>query len=233
MPPMNSKRIEITFRLVGRQYEFVSADGKIRIGHRDRDEATIRLTRLVEALAKKRKTCRIVAHAPLGQSIAWLRELGASYRLRLKPPPKLMRRKMSGRRPAGWRPPVFASWFDYLRRTSKSDRMRRCRAAANTANRKDRVFTNTIPMTAWRVKQIMDEAEGRCVYCGSLAVEKRPHGSWAKIGRRIGSLEHLRSAGEGGGNNFSNLAWACLWCNVWRSERRPYALDHGGYYPDD
>ena len=56
--------------------------------------------------------------------------------------------------------------------------------------------------------------------------------AWAQVGRRIGSLEHVRWRFGGGGNDLTNLAWACLWCNTWPSERRPMATDHGGYHPD-
>ena len=54
---------------------------------------------------------------------------------------------------------------------------------------------------------------------------------WAHVGRRVGSLEHLQSRYGGGGNASENLAWGCLWCNDHKSERRPQATDHGGYYP--
>jgi hypothetical protein len=80
-------------------------------------------------------------------------------------------------------------------------------------------------------------ARGRCVYCGSLAVEKRPSkpngapAPWAQIGRRIGSFEHCQWRARGGDNDLSNIAWACLWCNTWESERRKGATDHGGFHP--
>ena len=51
------------------------------------------------------------------------------------------------------------------------------------------------------------------------------------MGRRIGSLEHITSRIEGGGNEAANLAWACLWCNTWTCERRFGATDHGGLHP--
>jgi hypothetical protein len=56
---------------------------------------------------------------------------------------------------------------------------------------------------------------------------------WASIGRRIGSLGHVISRLHGGTNRLENLAWPCLWCNTWQSERRPGATDHGGLFPDD
>src|SRR5258707_4186324 len=83
----------------------------------------------------------------------------------------------------------------------------------------------------------MEAAQGRCAHCGALAVENRPSSPtgvplpWAQVGRRIGSLEHVRWRYGGGGNDLSNLAWCCLWCNTWPKERRRGATDHGGYFP--
>src|SRR5919198_2039864 len=80
-------------------------------------------------------------------------------------------------------------------------------------------------------------AKGRCCYCGSLAVEKRPvdhpDRRWDHVGRRIGSLEHVVPVVEGGRNTVENLAWCCLWCNTWPSERTPGATDHGGFHPTE
>ncbi|MES2255151.1 MAG: hypothetical protein V4559_08930 [Pseudomonadota bacterium] len=85
---------------------------------------------------------------------------------------------------------------------------------------------------------IVEAAKGRCVYCGSLAVESRPShaekGSplrWHAVGRRIGSLEHFAPYLDGRMNGLANLRWSCLWCNVHREARIPGALDHGGYHP--
>nr|WP_255672832.1 helix-turn-helix domain-containing protein [Glycomyces amatae] len=49
------------------------------------------------------------------------------------------------------------------------------------------------------------------------------------VGRRIGSLDHRLAIVDGGTNDWENLAWACLWCNVWTAEtdRQPGATDHG------
>jgi hypothetical protein len=138
-------------------------------------------------------------------------------------------------------PPVFASWADYLARTSYSERMRRCHAASKKANRK-RLLSDAVNfrLRGQDVWLVVEAARGRCVHCGSLAVENRPSNpttgaplSWAQVGRRIGSLEHARWRFDGGGNNLSNLAWSCLWCNTWETERRTNAGDHGGYYPQD
>lgn len=91
-------------------------------------------------------------------------------------------------------------------------------------------------ITKHHVWALMSEAKGRCVYCGSLAVEHAPTKAgvgkldgWAQIGRRIGSLDHV----AGPENHPDNLAWCCLWCNTWPQERQQQATDHGGYYPKD
>jgi HNH endonuclease len=84
---------------------------------------------------------------------------------------------------------------------------------------------------------VMIRARGRCVYCGSLCVEKRPlkangtTAKWRRIGRRIGSLEHLIPLSSGGTNDPSNLAWSCLWCNTNELARKKRAKDHGGFHP--
>jgi hypothetical protein len=137
--------------------------------------------------------------------------------------------------------PIFASWDDYTARTSPSELVARCRETAKRANRKR--LLSTIPelkLTSQDVWAILEAARGRCVHCGSLAVERRPSNPitgaplpWEEIGRRIGSLEHIRSRFGGGDNHRDNLAWSCLWCNTWRSERRLGATDHGGYFPTD
>jgi hypothetical protein len=85
---------------------------------------------------------------------------------------------------------------------------------------------------------IVEAAEGRCNYCGSLAVENRPtdalKGSplrWHAMGRRIGSLEHVTPYLDGRMNALANLRWSCLWCNVHADARIWGALDHGGFHP--
>lgn len=137
-------------------------------------------------------------------------------------------------------PPMFSSWADYLQRTTRSERMVRCYAAAKKANRK-RLFSG-VPnsrLSGTDVWNVIEAAHGRCVHCGSLAVETRPSApngapiAWAQVGRRIGSLEHVHWRFGGGDNDLSNLAWACLWCNTWPVERRQNALDHGGFYPNE
>lgn len=135
--------------------------------------------------------------------------------------------------------PVFASWQDYLAKTTPAERRLRCRLTAKRANRQRLLSASvSIKLLEDDVWAVIEAAEGRCVHCRSLAVEARPSSAngaplpWEHIGRRIGSLEHLRSRISGGDNHRENLAWACLWCNTWENERRPMADDHGGYYPD-
>lgn len=126
--------------------------------------------------------------------------------------------------------PEFASWADYSARTTHGERMIKCCAAAKKANRK---FPG-VWLSGYDVLAIMLKAEGRCVYCHSLAVEKRPSApngapiAWEHVGRRIGSLEHKNREA---GNDRRYLAWACLWCNTHEGERIPYSPDYGGHYP--
>jgi hypothetical protein len=134
--------------------------------------------------------------------------------------------------------PTYSSFADYLARTTDVQRMYRCRAAAKKANRER--LLSPLPkhhLSKENVWSVIEAAGGRCEYCGSLAVENRPSkpngapAPWAQVGRRIGSLEHRNWRAGGGDNNLANLAWCCLWCNTWESERRQGATDHGGFYP--
>jgi hypothetical protein len=136
--------------------------------------------------------------------------------------------------------PIYLSWDDYVSRTTPATRLARCAQAAKKANRK-RLLSKapTVRLTALDVLGVLEAAQGRCAHCGSLAVESRPSNQttgaplpWAQIGRRIGSLEHVRWRFGGGDNDLANLTWSCLWCNTWQTERRPGASDHGGYDPD-
>lgn len=134
--------------------------------------------------------------------------------------------------------PQYASWDDWLQGVSAAEIRRWCQQMAHTANRPRLLsgvpLVRVSPGVVWRV---LADAEGRCDYCGSLAVERRPSGAhgqpiaWAGVGRRVGSLGHRKARFEGGGNEVENLAWSCLWCNTWLSERTPGATDHGGFYP--
>ncbi len=90
-------------------------------------------------------------------------------------------------------------------------------------------------LTAADVWQIVEAAQGRCHYCGSLCLERLPYDPktkarlpWGHVGRRIGSLNHIKPRVLGGTNAPSNLAWSCLWCNTWTCERTEGAADHGG-----
>lgn len=90
-------------------------------------------------------------------------------------------------------PPAYQSWNDYLARTNRTDIMAWCRAKAKKANA-PRLMSEAPGdrLTGRDVWAIMEAAQGRCAYCGSLAVEKRPSTStgqplqWEHVGRRIG-----------------------------------------------
>lgn len=134
-------------------------------------------------------------------------------------------------------PPMYASWTDFLARTSEQERRRWCAKKAKVANR-DRLMSGP-PTTRTTCREVLDvlmRAEGRCAFCGSLAVENRPSkpngapAPWAPVGRRIGSLGHTVGRIHGGDNTTENLVWSCLWCNVWQDERRMGATDHGGLH---
>lgn len=236
------KHIEITFRVTDGRYVFATADGKIRIENVEREKATAVAICLVAEMRRKRISCRIEAYAPLGPALKLLRDAGAICRIGPQRPPsgnsaKWQMPNMPVKK-AGT--PAFSSWADYIASTSERERMARCRAVAKRANRK-RLLSDepTTRLSAHDVWHVMEAAHGRCVHCGSLAVERRPSYSdgspikWAQIGRRVGSLEHLKRRCDGGGNELLNLAWCCLWCNTWPSERRPHAADHGGYHQQD
>lgn len=241
-PSIESKYIVITFRFADGRYEFASADRKIWLAHPSREELAAVFVRLVREWTGKGKYCWVDAYAPLGPALRLLRDAGAICRVGLQKPlsPKPVRWQTPDKPLSDPPRPVFASWSDYLARTSQRERMARCSNAAKKANKK-RLLSNapTTRLTAQDVWAVIEAARGHCAHCGSLAVENRPSGPtgaplpWAQIGRRIGSLEHVRWRFGGGGNDLSNLAWACLWCNTWPSERRPRAPDHGGHYPGD
>jgi len=141
--------------------------------------------------------------------------------------------------------PLYSSWSNYLNRVPWAKLRRRCLDIAKRANRKRLLSpTPNVRLTGLDIWRVLRDARGRCVHCGSLAVENLPSGSkqsrsWASIGRRAGSLEHLQPRYRGGDNHHENLAWACMWCNnlVAEQERKQDgspigALDHGGFYPD-
>lgn len=138
-----------------------------------------------------------------------------------------------------WESGPYRSWEDFLARTSESERMRWCALKSKKANAL-RLMSGApeAVITAREVWKVLENAQGRCRYCGSLALEKRPSDPktgaprpWEPIGRRVGSIDHRSSRFSGGANAPDNLAWTCLWCNTWTQERTRGALDHGGYYP--
>jgi len=135
---------------------------------------------------------------------------------------------------------VFTSWADYLEKVTWPELRSRCYAIADQANGAHRGLAappdRLALLTVWQVKS---KSRGRCAYCGSLAVERKPlkvdkngRRRWKRVGRRIGSLEHRKPRSLGGSNDVENLAWCCLLCNTSPRARLPGAVDHGGYYPD-
>jgi hypothetical protein len=118
---------------------------------------------------------------------------------------------------------------------------------AERANRKPLCSkAPTKKVTTLQVWYVLRDAKGRCTHCGSLAVETLKSNpimgspvKWGPIGRRVGSLEHIKGRFLGGDNDFANLAWSCLLCNNWIAESpRKQGIscrgstDSGGYYPD-
>lgn len=137
-------------------------------------------------------------------------------------------------------PPEFTSFNDWCVRTSVKEKREYCHTRAKSANSKRLLSPKpTYNVKTWEVWHIIEDAKGRCAYCGSLAVEKRPSNEkghpipWSNVGRRVGSLGHRVARFHGGGDEPDNLQWCCLWCNDWVSERIPGAANHGGYYPEE
>jgi hypothetical protein len=146
--------------------------------------------------------------------------------------------------------PIYESWRDFLCKTPWPLLRRFCLDRARQANRpkfhregpgKGTVRSSNAEhrVEGYQVWRVMASAKGRCVHCGSLAVERQPpDGRWGRIGRRVGSLEHLVPLSRGGDNDSINLAWSCLWCNHLDRERERRkgltargALDSGGFHP--
>ena len=130
--------------------------------------------------------------------------------------------------------PVYLSWSDYVARTSAAQRRDLCSRKARRANRERLMSGRPAERLVWQdVWSVMEAAQGRCMYCGSLALEGRPSKSngapapWEQVGRRVGSLSHVTARVYGGTTTLDNLGWACLWCNTWPSERVPGSTDRG------
>jgi hypothetical protein len=242
------KWIEVTYRQIGNRYVFASTNNKILIVSTDAREAASLFIRLIRELRRNGTVycyvpCRVEAYAPLGPALKMLRSEGVICRVGLHDPPpmKPVSWQMPGMNTLPTPPPVYGSWDDYLARSPKAERMVRCARIAAKANRK-RLLSDApkVRITGQQVWAILANARGRCVHCGSLAVEGRPSNpvtgapvAWAQVGRRIGSLEHVNSRFTGGDNDLANLVWSCLWCNTWPRERRRPATDHGGHYPEE
>ena len=130
-------------------------------------------------------------------------------------------------------PPVYASWEDFLARTTPAERRRWCTTKASKANGPRLMSGRPEAMISTEdVLAVLEQARGRCAHCGSLAVERRPPGPWGRVGRRIGSLGHRIARFNGGPNTLDNLNWCCMWCNTWPEERIKGTTDHGGYFPE-
>lgn len=131
--------------------------------------------------------------------------------------------------------PAYTSFGDWCVSTTPQYKRKWLGGMAKRANR-DRLMSGKaeVRVTGPVVWSVILQAQGRCIYCGSLAVEGRPSQSngsplpWEHVGRRIGSLAHLQARFHGGDNDPANLAWSCLWCNTWLSERKRGATDRGG-----
>jgi hypothetical protein len=228
--------------------ELQSEDGRISIGG-NIDQVILNALPLLREIMASRQTCRIISWVSLGlQRTEALKATGVTCKVDLmaalrarrnsQPPSKYW--QMPGDEVVKAPAPLYLSWTDYLQRTTNSERMKRCYAAAKKANRK-RLLSEAPKerLTGQAVWTVFESAKGRCAHCGSLAVESRPSDgrgapvAWAQVGRRVGSLEHARARYAGGDNFLENLAWSCLWCNTWPAERRRGAMDHGGYFPID
>lgn len=234
---------DVTFRKEGGRYVFATVDRGIWIANENKDEAAEFFRRVVIGFAEKGIGCRVQFYEPLGPWLKLLREAGAICRPCLGAKTPILA-PVSWQMPGTPTPdppaPVYASWTDYIMRTTRRERMPRCHAASKKANRKRMLYGSSfVRISAKDDWDVIERARGRCCHCGSLAIEHRPSmqngapAPWAQVGRRIGSLEHLQARLVGGDIFKANLAWACLWCNTWPGERRPNARDHGGYFPPD
>jgi hypothetical protein len=237
--------LELLITGTARTCELESSDGQVSIGG-SIEHVVANAVPLLRAIVAGGRSCSLVSYVSLG----WRRtealkttgatckvDLAGAYRRRNAQAPS-KRWQMPGAAVPESAAPTYQSWEDYLSRTTRSERMTRCHAASKKANRKRLLSDGPAKLlTGQIVWGIIEAARGQCAYCGSLAVEKRPSkfngapAAWAQVGRRIGSLEHSKARLLGGDNFIENLAWSCLWCNTWPSERRLGATDHGGYHP--
>ena len=71
--------------------------------------------------------------------------------------------------------PLYRSWDDYLSATTEPERRAWCYLKARKANQ-PRLMSGKPgrKVTAADVWEVLEMAAGRCVHCGSLAVERRP-----------------------------------------------------------
>lgn len=232
MPPPD-KLIDLTFSVKDGLYRFASTDGSIVIERRDPRRAARRVVEAILKLPGGPFYCQFVDEQPpmplairvaFGGQVLYTPPSGKTFTYgRARTPPGIAHADLP--------PPVYASWGAYLERTTYGERMSRCHAAAKRANRRlpNRDGTRLTGKDIWGV---VEGAQGRCLYCRSLAVERCPTGGWGHVGRRIGSLEHKERL-LGRNNEITNLAWACMWCNTHPGERIAFSEDYGGHYPPE
>jgi hypothetical protein len=123
---------------------------------------------------------RVEAYTPLGPALKAIRDTGSICQAapRQKLPPLL---RLSWQMPDRETPPppalLYASWDDYLARTSHDERRRWCASKAKDANR-TRLLSDApkVKLTAEEALAVMEATRGRCAHCGSLALEGRPSG---------------------------------------------------------
>lgn len=117
-------------------------------------------------------------------------------------------------------PVLYTSWEDYLTRTTPAERRRWCAAKAAKAN-SFRLMSGRPETTisADDVLAVLEKTHGRCAYCGSLSVERRPPGLWGDVGRASDPSATGLRASTAAQMSLANLAWCCMWCNTWPEDR--------------
>ena len=248
MAPRRTKAaepIEITYRKVGNRYVFASADYKVLIAHHDEREAAARFVRLAEGLRRKGAVIpfRVEAYAPLGPALRAIRETGSIWQTAPRRQPQPLRRppwQMPGSETLDPPPPLYASWEDYLARTSPAERLAWCAAKAKVANR-TRLLSAApkLKLTGREVLRVLEAAKGRALIAAPRLLRAvhqgrkghQPHGCKSVVVSEAWTIRRGRYGG--GDNDVANLGWSCPWCNTWPSEWRRHAPDHGGHYPEN
>ena len=201
-----------------------------------RGEDQARAEDTARAAARKLNSAERVTRREVEERLADLpAERAERVRAALSPAPPVPAERRLPETPS----PLYGSWQEYLARTTEAERRAWCARKAKRANR-ERLMSGKPEdrLSTADVVAVLESAEGRGHYCGSLAVENRPslpNGAplpWEQVGRRIGSLAHVVARVTGGKNTPANLVWSCLWCNTWPSERKPGATDRGAVRPE-